>query len=88
MQARSYVRPDGRITGSDMGAPSIGHRNSGGTSSSLSTGDRVAGTDGCGGGGFEWKGRSFQRRARAAPMLNYQLGSGKQSSVALVLLVQ
>ena len=87
MQARSYVRPDGRITGSDMGAPSIGHRNSRGTSSSLSTGDRVAGRDG-GGGGLEWKGRSFQRHARAAPMLNYQLGSCKQSSGALVLLVQ
>ena len=32
------------------------------------------------GGGLEWKGRSFQRHARAAPMLNYQLGSCKHSS--------
>lgn len=33
-QARSYVCPDGKITGSAMSAPKIGHKNSGGAASS------------------------------------------------------
>jgi hypothetical protein len=87
MHARSYVSPDGRITGSAMGVPRIGHRNSRGTSSSSSS---FPGRDGAGGGdgggGLEcWKGSSFQRRARAAPMLNYRvdLDRQRQRQVAL-----
>ena len=34
-QARSYVWPEGRITGSAMSAPEIGHTNSGGGASSI-----------------------------------------------------
>lgn len=72
-QARSYVVPDGRMTGSAIGKRRIGHRNSACTSSSLLGGvDGVASTSrtllGLGRGGFgageERNGRScFQRRA-------------------------
>jgi hypothetical protein len=88
--ARSYVRPDGRMTGSAISAPEIGHTNSGGTASSSAHAADRAGENGApaaddllDGDGevgallppLRWNG-SFQRLGRAAPMDRRGWGGG------------
>ncbi|WVZ92924.1 hypothetical protein U9M48_038954 [Paspalum notatum var. saurae] len=80
--ARSYVLPDGRMTGSAIGAPRIGHRNSAGTSSPFAFLAGDGGTGMSGGRSLgrdrDRKGSSFQRRARSAPICLRRVASRRR----------